>query len=75
MRPTLNLELDLGLDSMQRVELLSRLEEELGGNLEESQLVEIYTRARPARCRAAERRQRRWRPGNTPDVSPDGRRS
>jgi long-chain acyl-CoA synthetase len=43
MRPTLNLELDLGLDSMQRVELLSRLEEELGGNLEESQLVEIYS--------------------------------
>ncbi|HZQ94063.1 MAG TPA: AMP-binding protein [Candidatus Sulfotelmatobacter sp.] len=43
MRPTLNLELDLGLDSMQRVEVLSRLEEELGGNLEESQLVEIYT--------------------------------
>jgi|HubBroStandDraft_1064217.scaffolds.fasta_scaffold00722_1 long-chain acyl-CoA synthetase len=43
MRPTLNLELDLGLDSMQRIELLSRLEEELGGNLEESQLAEIYT--------------------------------
>ncbi len=43
MRPTLNLELDLGLDSMQRVELLSRLEEELGGNVEESQLTEIYT--------------------------------
>jgi long-chain acyl-CoA synthetase len=43
MRPTLNLELDLGLDSMQRVELLSRLEEELGGNVEESQLSEIYT--------------------------------
>jgi long-chain acyl-CoA synthetase len=43
MRPNLSLELDLGLDSMQRVELLSRLEEELGGNLEESQLVEIYT--------------------------------
>ena len=43
MRPTLNLELDLGLDSMQRVELLSRLEEELGGDLEESQLTEIYT--------------------------------
>jgi long-chain acyl-CoA synthetase len=42
MRPTLNLELDLGLDSMQRVELLSRLEETLGGNLEESQLSEIY---------------------------------
>ncbi len=43
MRPTLNLELDLGLDSMTRVELLSRLEEELGGNVEESQLAEIYT--------------------------------
>jgi long-chain acyl-CoA synthetase len=43
IRPTLNLELDLGLDSMQRVEVLSRLEEELGGNLEESQLAEIYT--------------------------------
>jgi len=43
MRPTLNLELDLGLDSMQRIEVLSRLEDELGGDLEESQLVEIYT--------------------------------
>ena len=43
LRPTLNLELDLGLDSMQRVELLSRLEEELGGNVEESRLAEIYT--------------------------------
>ncbi len=43
LRPAFNLDLDLGLDSMQRVELLSRLEEELGGNLEESQLTEIYT--------------------------------
>ncbi len=43
LRPTHSLELDLGLDSMQRVELLSRLEEELGGNLEESRLAEIYT--------------------------------
>ena len=43
MRPTLNLELDLGLDSMQRVEVLSQLEEELGGNVEESQLADIYT--------------------------------
>jgi long-chain acyl-CoA synthetase len=43
LRPALNLELDLGLDSMQRVELLSRLEEELGGNVEESQLAEIYS--------------------------------
>jgi long-chain acyl-CoA synthetase len=43
LRPTHNLELDLGLDSMQRVELLTRLEEELGGNVEESQLAEIYT--------------------------------
>jgi long-chain acyl-CoA synthetase len=43
LRPTHNLELDLGLDSMQRVELLSQLEEQLGGNVEESQLAEIYT--------------------------------
>jgi long-chain acyl-CoA synthetase len=43
LRPTHNLELDLGLDSMQRVEVLSRLEEELGGDVEESQLAEIYT--------------------------------
>jgi len=43
LRPTHNLELDLGLDSMTRVELLSRIEEELGGDVEESQLAEIYT--------------------------------
>ncbi len=43
MRPTLNLELDLGFDSMQRVEVLSRLEEELGGDVQEAQLAEIYT--------------------------------
>jgi long-chain acyl-CoA synthetase len=43
IRPTLNLELDLGFDSMQRVEVLSRLEEELGGNVEEAQLSEIYS--------------------------------
>ena len=43
MRPSHNLELDLGLDSMQRVELLSQIEEQLGGNIEESQLAELYT--------------------------------
>jgi long-chain acyl-CoA synthetase len=43
LRPTHNLELDLGLDSMQRVELLSQIEEQMGGNVEESQLAEIYT--------------------------------
>ena len=43
LRPTHNLELDLGLDSMQRVELLSQIEEQLGGNVEESQLAQIYT--------------------------------
>jgi len=43
LRPTHNLELDLGLDSMQRVELLSRIEEQLGGDVEESQLAGIYT--------------------------------
>ncbi len=43
LRPSHNLELDLGLDSMQRVELLSHLEEQLGGSVEESQLSGIYT--------------------------------
>jgi long-chain acyl-CoA synthetase len=43
IRPTHNLELDLGLDSMQRVEVLSQLEQEFGGRVEESQLAEIYT--------------------------------
>lgn len=41
--PDDNLELDLGLDSMQRVELLVALEEQLGGEVEESRLAEIYT--------------------------------
>ncbi len=41
--PSDNLELDLGLDSMQRVELLVALEQQLGGDVEESQLAEIYT--------------------------------
>jgi long-chain acyl-CoA synthetase len=43
IRPGDNLELDLGLDSMQRVELLVALEQELGGNMEESRLSEIYS--------------------------------
>jgi long-chain acyl-CoA synthetase len=41
--PHHNLELDLGLDSMQRVEILVALEQELGGDVEESQLAGIYT--------------------------------
>jgi long-chain acyl-CoA synthetase len=41
--PAQNLELDLGLDSMQRVELLTALEQQLGGDVPESQLAEIYT--------------------------------
>jgi long-chain acyl-CoA synthetase len=43
LRPGDNLELDLGFDSMQRVELLVALEQELGGNVEESRASEIYT--------------------------------
>ena len=43
IRPTHNLELDLGLDSMQRVELLTGLEQQLGGDVPESQLAEIYS--------------------------------
>ena len=41
--PADNLELDLGLDSMRRVELLVALEQELGGDVEESRLSDIYT--------------------------------
>jgi long-chain acyl-CoA synthetase len=43
IRPDDNLELDLGLDSMRRVELLVSVEQELGGDVEESQLAGIYT--------------------------------
>jgi long-chain acyl-CoA synthetase len=43
IRPRHNLELDLGLDSMQRVELLTALEQQLGGDVPEAQLGEIYT--------------------------------
>jgi long-chain acyl-CoA synthetase len=43
LRPNHNLELDLGLDSMQRIELLSQIEQRTSGNVEESQLAEIYT--------------------------------
>jgi long-chain acyl-CoA synthetase len=43
LRPMHNLELDLGLDSMQRVELLSQIEQQLGGHVEESQLAEMYS--------------------------------
>ncbi len=41
--PAHNLELDLGLDSMQRVELLTALKQQLGGEVPESQLSEIYS--------------------------------
>jgi long-chain acyl-CoA synthetase len=43
IRFTDNLELDLGLDSMQRVELLTALEQQLAGEVPESQLAEIYS--------------------------------
>jgi long-chain acyl-CoA synthetase len=43
IRPSQNLELDLGLDSMQRIELLSALEQQLGGELPEARLAEIYS--------------------------------
>jgi len=41
--PGANLELDLGLDSMQRIELLVAIEREIGGDVQESRLSEIYT--------------------------------
>jgi long-chain acyl-CoA synthetase len=43
IHPTHNLELDFGLDSMQRVELLTALEQQFGGEVPESQLAEIYS--------------------------------
>ena len=43
IRPDHNLELDLGLDSMQRVELLVALENKLGGDVPESEIADIYT--------------------------------
>ena len=43
IHPGHNLELDLGLDSMQRVELLTALEQAMGGAVPEAQLAEIYT--------------------------------
>jgi|ERR1700722_12622391 long-chain acyl-CoA synthetase len=43
IRPDHNLELDLGLDSMQRVELLTSLEQAMGGDVPEAQLAEIYS--------------------------------
>ncbi|MGZ4827763.1 MAG: AMP-binding protein, partial [Terriglobales bacterium] len=43
IRPSHNLELDLGLDSMQRVELLTALEQQLGGDVPESKLAEVYS--------------------------------
>ncbi len=43
IRPGDNLELDLGLDSMRRVEMLLAIEQELGGDVPESQLSGIYS--------------------------------
>ena len=43
IHPNCNLELDLGLDSMQRIELLTALEQQFGGEVPESQLAELYS--------------------------------
>jgi long-chain acyl-CoA synthetase len=43
IHPSDNLELDLGLDSMERVELLVALERELGATVEDSVVAEVYT--------------------------------
>ena len=43
IRPSDNLELDLGLDSMRRVELLIAIQQQLGGDVPESKLGNIYT--------------------------------
>ena len=41
--PTDNLELDLGLDSMERVELLVSLDQQMGSNVPDAATSEIYT--------------------------------
>ena len=41
--PSDNLELDLGLDSMERVELLVSLDQQMGANVPDSVASEIYT--------------------------------
>ena len=43
IHPSDSLELDLGLDSMERVELLVELEQELNSHVEESVASEVYT--------------------------------
>lgn len=43
VHPQDNLELDLGLDSMERVELLVALEHEFGGSVDESVISNVYT--------------------------------
>jgi long-chain acyl-CoA synthetase len=43
VHPNDNLELDLGLDSMERVELLVALEQELGASVDDSVVSEVYT--------------------------------
>ncbi len=43
IHPGDNLELDLGLDSMERVELLVSLERELGGQIEDQVASQVYT--------------------------------
>jgi long-chain acyl-CoA synthetase len=43
VHPRDNLELDLGLDSMERVELLVALEQELGAQVPDSVVSEVYT--------------------------------
>ncbi len=43
VHPHANLELDLGLDSMERVELLVELERELGASVPDSIVSEVYT--------------------------------
>ena len=43
VHPRDNLELDLGLDSMERVELLVQLEHHLGADVDDSAASEVYT--------------------------------
>lgn len=70
IRPGANLELDLGLDSMQRVELVAALEQEFGGHADESRLAEVYTVRQLVDLVLANAGSEAARPDQTPAQSP-----
>ena len=62
LAPDANLELDLGLDSMERVELLTALEQRFGADMPEEQMQRLYT-VRELSEGIREHSRGRWRRG------------